>query len=488
MDLNELKNNAKELVGNSEINDNVNTQQQDVPALPGEKETIYEGPGLVVEATKEEEPKGIVLNRAPSESIQYAMSVLEEMDREIEELKAKKEAEEKEKETNTVEEKAVKRNDDEEDEEEDEEEELTPEELEKKYEEAKVIIDKTGMGAVIEFTEEERAKLERAKVIKLEEIENVQLETIKIKKTKLKKGQVEKIIKKKIKAFTTPIVLPASGYTAVMSGCSTHELIALMQNSEDPIYNAETKWSLIHDKLVETSIGNMDFNTFLHNTAAADYNVLLYGIICATYPEQDKLSLSCLNRECRQVFDHTYDIRSLLRIEKMSQELQNRMMRIIDNSYTVESAKAVHEEAPLSNVKRVRLPDSEIIVEFGIQSAYDFIYKSIKELSEIKDAKYNQASVLSSVIRRAFIPDDDGEYIEVDSPVDVANLIYNLRDIDITVITKMGEEMMKDITFEFGFMNVKCPKCGTIEKHIEIPLEQILFFKYQQALNTKIIE
>jgi len=186
------------------------------------------------------------------------------------------------------------------------------------------------------------------------------------------------------------------------------------------------------------------------------------------------------------VFDHTYDIRSLLRIEKMSQELQNRMMRIIDNSYTVESAKAVHEEAPLSNVKRVRLPDSEIIVEFGIQTAYDFIYKSIKELSEIKDAKYNQASVLSSVIRRAFIPDDDGEYIEVDSPVDVANLIYNLRDIDITVITKMAEEMMKDVTFEFGFMNVKCPKCGTIEKHIEISLEQILFFKYQQTLNTKI--
>lgn len=497
MDLYELKNNGKELIGANEVEtpttENVKDNNE-LPILPKEENVlfnsqeavnedgndIYSGPGLVIEAKAESEhPNGIPISGIPSQLLQDAMERLNEMDEEIEELKALKEAKE-------AEQKANETDDEDDDEENDEIDQLSEEELEEKYNEAKVIIDKSGMGTIINFTDEEREKLEKVKVIKLEEVETVSLETLSIKKTKPKKGQIDKIIKKRLKTFSTPIVLPASGYTAVMSGCSTHELVALMQNAQNPVLEAETKWSLIHSKIVETSIGDMDFDTFLHKTASVDYNVFLYGIICATYPEQDKLTLNCPNKDCKKTFEHTYDVRSLIRAERMSPQLQETIMRIVDSSYSLNSAKEVHETAPISRSKLVKLPDSGIVVELAIQSAYDFMYKSMKELSEIKDVKYNEASILSSVVRRALIPDEDGEYIEVTSPTDIVSVIYNLRDPDIVVITKMGEEIMKDLTLEFGFMNARCPRCGKVEKFIEIPLDYILFFKYQQALSTKV--
>ena len=86
-----------------------------------------------------------------------------------------------------------------------EEEIKTTEDLKRKYEEAIVIIDKSGMGHV-DFTDEERKKLEHVKKIKVEEVETVSLKTIRRKK--VKKGSSDAIIKKINSVKETTIVLP----------------------------------------------------------------------------------------------------------------------------------------------------------------------------------------------------------------------------------------------------------------------------------------
>jgi hypothetical protein len=124
-----------------------------------------------------------------------------------------------------------------------------------------------------------------------------------------------------------------------------------------------------------------------------------------------------------------------------------------------------------------------------VQSAYDFINKSIKELSENKDPKYSKASVMSSVIKTLYIPDpdsEDDEYYEVDSAMDIAKAIYQLGDTDILVLTKQGDLLLEDLSFEFGLMNVQCPHCKHETLTVPLDLESILFYKYQQAMNTKI--
>lgn len=436
----------------------------------------YNGPGMVIEhddlvEPEVEQPKYTGITPDTQSSIDAYMA---EFDADI---AAAKERVEEIKSENNIE-------DDETEENSEEDSGMTRDEFNEKYNEAVVIIDKTGFGRVINFSDEEHEKLEKVKKIRLEEIENVSLNTIKTKKPK--KKDIDKIIKRITNITTTNIVLPISGYTAEMRGCSAYELISLIDDNDNALLNAQNKWSLIHSKLENTSLGKMDFNEFLVNTAASDYNTFIYGLLCSTYPDDDEIPLTC--DKCKKSFNHKYSVRSLIRAEAMSDKLKDTFMNIVDNSVTEESAKQVHDESLVSYVKRVKLPHSGIIAEIYVQSAYDLINKSIKNLSDNKDEKYAQTAVLSTLINNFYVPDPDepGSYFEVDSAADIAKTIYTLNEVDVLVIRKFGEEIMSDMSISYGLMDIKCPHCGKYTPFIEMELENILFYRYRQALNTVI--
>lgn len=371
-----------------------------------------------------------------------------------------------------------------EEEDDEEDEEMSEEDFQEKYEEAIVVIDKSGMGTVIDFTEEERQKLEKVKKIKLEEVETVSLESLVVKKAK--KNSLDKVLKRTNNLHTTPVVLLASGYTAVMKGCSTYELVTLFNNTDNILMDTETKWTLIHEKIESTSIGNMDFNTFLQNTAAIDYSIFIYGILCASYPDVDTIPLKC--EKCKKEFDHSYTVKSLIRAEKMSEETQELLGNIVDASHMDSTAKEFHEQAPISVEKIIKLPLSGHVVKMYVQSGFDFIKRSIKELSQNDDEKIKQSAILSSLVSSIYVadPDNEGAYLEYDGVVEISKIIYTLQDTDILVLTKQGEKMIESVGIEFGLMDINCPHCKHHTDSLKLDPDSILFYKYQQALTTQI--
>ena len=444
-------------------------------AITPAEHSSYNGPGLVIKndeliKKKEQLPKYTGVTPDTQSSIDKYMA---EFDADIEMMR---EQNEELKEELGIE--------DEDDETPEEDPGMTKDEFQEKYNQAVVIIDKTGFGKVINFTEEEHEKLEKAKKIKLEEVETISLDTIKTKKPK--KKDIDKIIKRVTSITTTNIVLPLSGYTAEVKGCSAYELISLIDQNENALLNAQNKWSLIHSKLENTSLGKMDFNEFLMNTAASDYNTFIYGLLCSTYPDDDKMPLTCT--KCKKPFDHSYSVRSLIRAEAMSDQLKDTFMEIVDNSVTEASAKEVHDKALISSVKRIRLPQSGIIAEIYVQSAYDLINKSIKDLNDNTDEKYTQTAVLSTLINTFYVPDPDepGSYFEVTNGADISKTLYTLNEIDVLIIRKMGEELLDGMNISYGLMDITCPHCGNYIPFIELELENILFYRYRQALNTVI--
>lgn len=449
------------------------------------EDNTYTGPGLVIDNAdinkQAQEPQMIYNTGITPETQSSIDAYLEEMDRNIEI------ANEKVEEIKSIQgdfSSSVSQNDDGGDDEEDNKK-MTRDEFNEKYDEAVVVIDKSNFGRVINFTDEEHAKLERAKKIKLEEVENVSLATFKTKKVK-KKVDLDKIIKRVNNINKTSIVLPASGYTAVIGGCSAYELISLIDGNKNILLDAQNKWSLIHSKIESTSLGEMSFNDFLLNTASQDYNTFIYGLLCSTYPDDDVIPLTC--DKCGSTFDHAYSVRSLIRAESMSDNLKQNIMKIVDASVSEETAKRVHEESPISQVKRIKLPNSGLIVDLYVQSAYDLINKSIKELSENTDEKYNTASIISTSIKTVFVedPEEPGSYFEIDGAMDIVKTVYNLSEVDVLVIRKVAEGLLEDSNIDYGFMNITCPKCKHYTPSINMELENILFYRYRQALNTTI--
>lgn len=434
----------------------------------------YSGPGLVIEKEKEI-PDGIMYTGIAPDVQKHIDEYMAEMDNAIEEAKKNAEA--------AAEEQAVageveepQRNKTEE------------EEFNESYEEAVVVIDKSGMGRVINFTDEEREKMTRSKTIKLNEIEVVPLSTFNTKKLKNPKN-FNRLIKSVNTVHSTPVVLPLSGYTATIKGCTAYELMSLLETGNNALLDAQAKWSLIHSKIVSTSIGDMDFNTFLFNTAAADYNTLIYGILCATYPETDTTGIKC--HDCKTTHEHTYSVRQLIRAERMSERLMDQFTKIADASVSLDEALKVHNDSPIKFVKGIRLPVSGIIVEIQVQSAYDLINNSIKSLdtgNEIDDNKFKSATVIATLIKRALVedPEDPDSAYEFTNSREIAEIIYQLRERDILVIKKFGDDLMGDMTIDYGFMNIKCPECGRYIPFMTVDPEQLLFQRYRQELNANI--
>ena len=465
--------------------------------FPAEKGVLYNQNNEPI-SMEEEVPnigKGMIIENkpAPKEGIKVGMTeagmdrvaaYLAEMDKEIE-----AQAEIKEEILEKIEEE--KNNED--DEEENNDGEPTADDLAEKYKEAVVIIDKAGIGSIINFTEEERAKMEKSKVIKVQEIENVNLEFKKTKKI-LSNKVLNKVLKKKAASYTSHIVLPVSGYTAEMSSCSTYELLALVladQSEANEVLSRQKKWSLIHSKLKSTSLGKMSFDTFMRKTANLDFNMFVFGILSSTYGTQDKtIPFNC--EKCGIEFHEKLDVRSLLRAERMSDRLGKLVMGAVDNSYTKDDAERYYQnEAPVSQTKSIKLPVSEFIVELQIQSAYDNVNKSLDFISEIgkKDKIKGQLAIIATAISRILIPDDEcpDEPYEVDNIEDIVEVLYTLKDVDVNILAEQTSNYADGLTFDYGMMNLQCPKCGNVTKFVPLNIESLLFFLTQEEA-TKTVE
>ena len=487
--MNPSKTNDKPIgMNESKTNDTTDIVLNDdtTSGAPVEKTPEYDGPGIVInnEDLNKDDSRGKVYTGITPDVMDHIEDYMNEMDDEIEELKAA--AEERGDKIESKEDGSDDNDTDDEDDDSDNNR-YTKDQFDREYAEAKIIIDKTGMGTVINFTDEEREKLERSKKIKLEEVETVSLNTIRTKK--LKKTKLDNLIKKVTSSCKSNIVLPASGYTAVMRGCSAHELINLIKGagSNNTLLDLQTKWSLIYDKIESTSLGKMEYNEFLLNTASIDMNVFIYGILCATYPDEDTIPLTC--QTCKCDFQHSYTIGSLIRAEKMTDKLKELVMTAVDSSVTEEMSKEAHEKAPVSINTRIKLPVSGFIIDLQVQSAYDFINKTAKDLtSDSREEKYETAVIMSTGVNKIYIPDPDeeGSYFEIDGSMDIVKTIYSLSDTDNDILTNLVNNTLDGMTFEFGLMDITCPKCKHFTATIPMDLESVLFYKYQQSKTREV--
>lgn len=456
-------------------------QQQQAQEVQQQESIPEQGMGIVIDTPKKEEKReGIRVGQLSSETMAGVEDLLKSMDADIEAAKIqadkiKEEQEQREKERL-------------------EEEDDTDEFDQDKYDKAIVIIDKLGMGSV-NFTDEERAKMEKVKKIEVQEVEVLSLETLNIKRDK--KQNIDKVLRaKKNAGGTTNIVLVGSGYTAVMGKCSLFELSNLFMDKENLVETQLSKWNFIYSKLVDSSVKFNSFDDFIKSTAISDYSTFIYGILCASYPDEDEIGLKCTNTSCpgkivgrkgdqevkSKDYDYRYNIKSLIRAERMSDRLLDRVAKVIDSSYVEADALETHKNAPVSTIKRYRLPNSGYIIDAGLESVHDFIYNAARVSDNLQDEKYRNSLTTATMIRKLYIPDEDGSFFEFEDKSDIAKALYELySESDLKAILKQNAELSEDLTIEYGFAEITCPYCKHVTPFVPVDPDDILFHKYRQA-------
>lgn len=441
------------------------------------------GGGIVIETPKQEAKEdGIKVGTVPAHIMEGVENLMGELDESIEIAKQIAEEKAAEEEAKKAEQEAAEEDEDEFDED--------------KYNKAIVIIDKLGMGTV-NFTDEERAKMEKVKKIEVQEVEVLSLETLKVKRNK--NQSIDKVLQaKKNVGGTSNIVLVGSGYTAVMGKCSLFELSNLFLDKENLVETQLSKWGFIYSKLISSSVKFKSFDDFIKSTAVSDYSTFIFGILCASYPDVDEIGLKCTDTNCigkltrdgketkTKDYEFKYDIRSIIRAERMSEGLLEKVQTVIDNSYVEATAIETHKNAPVSIVKRYKLPESGYIIDAGVESVHDFIYNAARVSDSLEDEKYRQTLTTSTMIRKLYIPDDEDGYYEFEDKLDIAKALYELYgESDIKALIKQNAELSKDLTIEYGFANVTCPYCKNVTPFVPVDPDDILFHKYRQATMTE---
>lgn len=433
-------------------------------------EEDYDGPGAVISKEdydrmkKSQETKGFKVGQENTPETQESVKAyLADMDKDIE--KAKETAEK----IKASDEYKAKQN---------------------KVESVTVIIDKSGMGETI-FTDEEMKKIEKADKIKLIEQTTETFKGIKIKK-KYDKTKLHTVSKKVFDKTYSSFINVGSGYLGKMKSISSAEAIGLIQSAqgEQTANTISERWSLLYSKLAYTSIGEFKtFDDFLRNTAFTDYNVMVYAVICSTYPDEDKLSLTCVNKNCQKQFEIPYSNKLLIRSDKVSETMGGKVQEIIEADSFLDEAIKLHESSPVKTVNRVSVSENnEILFDISIPSAYEVIERIYRGLDKkFMDVKYDRMLELSYYIRAAYLLDSDGDYIEIDDPNDIISDVLNrMNEYQLKRLEALCTRIGNDIVFEFGFKTIECPHCHNKVNDFPLDLNMLLFQRVRRLMNMKI--
>ena len=360
-----------------------------------------------------------------------------------------------------------------------------------KFNEVIISIDKVNADN-LSFTDEERAKIEKVDKIRIEEVEMVDIQSL--RRRKAKTGAVDTLLKRRgntSRSFN--MIIPASGYVATMGGCSLHELMNLINEGNDPVQSYNLKWSIIHSKLITTSIGDIpDYDYFMKHTADSDMNAFIYGIMVASLPASDSINLTCSEDACKQAdgtgrdYEFKYDVRSLLRVEEFSDEMIQTLGEISAATTTLESAMEVHNNSVVMSSKAIRLPDSGDIIEIQAPSAYDFLERTLKTVTNSDQIKpeYGRSAVTASRVNAVIALDGNNDPLEITDPIEIIKFIYSLPARDIIILEHMIDKHTSNNSFNFGLVDITCPHCGSHTEVLPIDISELLFIRNAKVAET----
>ena len=364
---------------------------------------------------------------------------------------------------------------------------------EEKKKVVQVIMDKTGLGVDFVFSDEEKQKLEEAETIRVNEVKLIDIAAVKAKRS-------QKSFQDSIKEFNysgsrASICFPASGYKAQLKGMTYGEYADVALSMENITFDQYYKrLSIIYNKMTNISSGPFkDFEDFLKHTAYTDISLALYGLFLATESDEQEIPLKCGATTCGKSFNWKYNSRSLLRLDKCADTFLTKMEELA-TAPAMDYTK-IKENSAVENSKYIELPESKIIVEMGIASAYDFLYNFIPLMDEntFREAfgddendLYKSNLLLLTSVRSVYVPDGNGEFIECIGYKDILEALYNISPKEIKIITAYTAKLQGEYEMTFALKDVVCPHCKNVTKNLEVSMDDLIFQTYSLLMSTDI--
>lgn len=348
-----------------------------------------------------------------------------------------------------------------------------------------VNIDKTTDVNDLALTADEHKKLEKVKKIRLIMVEDADLANVTIERpAEEHKAEYIKALDGSVAKYSVP--LPMYGDFVSFKGAQIIQMANIINYDDariDEIIN--NKASLIYDKLVGGSVlkkmngatkEKISYNEFINRFAYQDLDIALYAIVCASAMEESSTSLTC--ESCDHVWDHRYNIKSLLQLDSLPDQYKQRVDDILANKSNEIALQKIHNDR--RKARRYKSPFTNNIYDMS----YPTVARAINILKRIdqKDSVMNYISALALYLSRILLYDPSkNTYIEV-SAEETDLLLDTMQTLTNDDSNMIANQIREEFFYSPSFMmKVTCPSC---HKSSEIPLniENLIFLMAQDSM------
>jgi hypothetical protein len=281
------------------------------------------------------------------------------------------------------------------------------------------------------------------------------------------------------------VVAVQSAYSAEMSALKNQEIQNISDANVD-FYNYKKRlYKALWSHIENTSVGRMDFATWMKVTSYFDIETLLYGAYCQTFPYENKYSLRCPKPDCQTPFDAVVNNNTLIETRGKEKEIFAKINEVIAN---VKNAKDLVTNSHVHTTKRVSVDESKVVFDIHIPSVFDYLEGILSNVNEEFADEYSTTLGIALFIKQILVPDvvnyqRTGKltFIPVTEKGKMIDLVSNLPYYDGLQIAEEINEFTERYRIDYSIKNVACPSCGHEIKEVPMSMEDVLFTVIRQG-------
>lgn len=278
---------------------------------------------------------------------------------------------------------------------------------------------------------------------------------------------------------TMQVVCCQSAYRAEISPLKSQEITTLLEGDNDYYTFRKRITQIAHRHIENTSIGRLNYPSFIKHTSYYDFETVLYGLYCQTFPGENKYKIGCPSRDCGKVIDATASNYTLVE----SRGTDNLLEHIDDVIKTVRTPKDVLEKSLIHKKQRVCLDETKIIADIEIPTLEDYLERILGKVTPKQAAEYSSSLGIALFINALYIPNiaklkETGqlEYFKVDKKMEIVKYIGEILPYyDALQLTESINDYTEKYRVSYSLKDVQCPHCGHIIERVELDMEELLF-------------
>ena len=324
----------------------------------------------------------------------------------------------------------------------------------------------------------------------------VDIKELNIVKPNVKPGELKKLIQKNLGLLKASkkvyqVICFQSGYKAEMSALGAKEIQDLLSDDLDTYSYQKKYYQLVFSHVEDTSVGKLDFDTWMKITSLFDLETLLFGIYCTTFPYNNKFTITCNSDICKnskpqKTFDYGVNNNNL--VSYRDEDLPDLMIK---RDELIKSKNSDHLllNSHLNTSKRVFLEESKFIVDIKIPSLFYQLEEAIK-ITNDGSRETNEIGLALMFTDAFYIPyldtDDEVKYLPVTSTEEKLQILNDMNYLDSKDFTEQISDFINKYRISYKIKKPLCPHCRIPMDDIDVRLQELIFLAIRLGKSGKL--